>query len=273
MVRKLFKHELKYYIRSLAPMYIVLAVVALLGRIVFFFEEESTAYEILQGSSIFMLVVACVAALFLCELFCLVRFYKNLFSGEGYLTMTLPATPTQHLLTKLLGAVIANLATLVAVILAVCLFTVGPWLVEICKAIAFLFKRVLEAEQEPAKHVMLYLAEYGVVLLAALFTSLLIYYACICVGQLAKKNRIIAAIGTYFGLYVITQIAGTVLIAVASVTDIMEKFGNWLSNLEDAQFYAWTHGFFWIAIGCILLVGAGFFLISKLIISRKLNLE
>ena len=272
MVRKLFKHELKYYIRSLAPMYIVLAVVALLGRMVFFFEEESTAYEILQGSSIFMLVVACVAALFLCELFCLVRFYKNLFSGEGYLTMTLPATPTQHLLTKLFGAVIANLATLVAVILAVCLFTVGPWLVEICKAIAYIWKKIATVE-DAMEHVIRWILEYGVLLLVSLFTSLLIYYACICVGQLVKKNRILAAVGAYFGLYIINQITSTVLIVVISVTGAMDKFGVWLSSLEDAQLLNWLHGFFWIAIGCSLLVGAGFFLVSKLIISRKLNLE
>ena len=195
-----------------------------------------------------------------------------MFSGEGYLTMTLPATPTQHLVTKLLGAVIANVATWIALVLAVCLFTVGPWLVEICKAIAYIWKQIARLE-DALEHVVRWMLEYGILLLAGLFTTLLIYYTCICVGQLVKRNRILAAVGVYFGLYVITQIASTVLMVVLSVTGAMDKFGVWISNLKEAQLLNWLHGFIWIAIGCSLLVGGLFFLISKLIISRKLNLE
>ena len=101
----------------------------------------------------------------------------------------------------------------------------------------------------------------------------MIYYTCICVGQLVKRNRILAAVGVYFGLYVITQIASTVLMVVLSVTGAMDKFGVWISNLKEAQLLNWLHGFIWIAIGAVLLVGVLFFLISRLIISRKLNLE
>ena len=39
MVKKLLKHELQYYIRCLVPVYIVLAVIAFLGRFVLFFEH------------------------------------------------------------------------------------------------------------------------------------------------------------------------------------------------------------------------------------------
>lgn len=270
MVRKLFKHELEYYIRSLVPMYIILGIVAAMGRFVQFFEAETTAYEILQGSSVFMLVVACIAAVFLSLLFAIVRFYKNMFSGEGYLTMTLPVTPTQHLWVKLATALIANVATFIAVALAVCIFTAGPWLVEICKAIAYLYNQVAK---QLNGNLGWYFVEMIPAFLVSMAASLLLYYACMSVGQLAKKNRILAAIGAYFGLYVINQILSTVMMVVVTTSGMIDEFAEWFFQLTERQMQGWVHGFIWIGIAWMAVIGLVFFLVSRYILSKKLNLE
>ena len=270
MVRKLFKHELEYYLRSLLPVYIVLGVVALVGRFVMFFEAETTAYEILQGSTIFMLMVCCLVTIFLTWLFSITRFYKNLFSSEGYLTMTLPVTPAQHIWVKLLGAVIAYVASCIAIFLAICLFTIGPWLVEIFKAVSYLFG---EFAVESKGHFGWYLVEMIPMCLVSMASGMLVYYLCMCIGQLAKKNRILAAVGAYFGLYVLSQICSTVLTVVFSTTNILEPLGEWIVNLTEAQALGWGHGLIWIGTACAALGCLVTFLICRWILSRKLNLE
>lgn len=270
MVSKLFKHELEYYIRSLVPMYIILGIVAVMGRFVQFFEAETAAYEILQGSSVFMLIVACLAAVFLSVLFAIVRFYKNMFSGEGYLTMTLPVTPTQHLWVKLMAALLANVTTFVAVGLAVCIFTLGPWLVEIYKAIAYLYHQVAN---QMHGNLGWYFVEMIPLFLVSMAATLLLYYACMSVGQLAKKNRVLAAVGAYFGLYVINQILGTVLMVVATTSGIFEKFAEWFLSLTEQQMFGYGHGFIWLGTAWSAVIGLVFFLVSRFILSKKLNLE
>ena len=147
MVKKLFKHELQYYLRTLLPMYIVLGGVALMGRFIEFFESADKAYSILRTSSVVMLGITCAAVLGLTLLFCVVRYYKNLFTGEGYLTMTLPVSPQAHILVKLAAGLLVNVVSFVAVVLAVCLFTVGPWLVELWKAAVYIYKAASTAAE------------------------------------------------------------------------------------------------------------------------------
>ncbi len=134
MVKKLFKHECLYYLRVLLPVYIILLAVAALGRGVQFFENDSTIYGIIQGSTIFVFVVALVAAFAAALVMGVLRYYRNMFTAEGYLTLTLPATPTQHLLVKMLTATLFQLITMVVMALAAAVIMAGDVLTEVVKA-------------------------------------------------------------------------------------------------------------------------------------------
>lgn len=284
MVRKLMKHELQYYVRSLVPVYIVLLVIALMGRFVLFFEQDEPAYYILMGSSAFMFGLACVASVLLCVIFSVVRFYKNMFSGEGYLTMTLPVKTSQHLFVKLSGALIAEFATVICISLAFCLLTVGPWLVEIMKAAVYTVKQTAEGL---GNHFIWYALQYVVLMFVSSVGSILMLYACMSVGQLAKKNRILAAVGVYFGIYVIRQVASTLLmtaftvlasVVAGNMTDeTVQKISEWLSQYTEAQLtemvFNSTHVSLCVAIAWALLVAVFYFTVSRFILSRKLNLE
>lgn len=270
MVKKLFQHELRYYIRSLMPVYMILAGVALIGRFIEFFEADTTAYSILRGSSVTMLVIACVAALGMTLLFSVIRFYKNLFTGEGYLTLTLPVTIRAHILVKLTSALVANLASLLAVVLAVCLFTVGPWLVELIKAVVYIWKDVAALFEG---HFGWYVLEAIPLMLMLICAQLMLYNMCICVGQLARKNRVIAAVGVYFGLYVITQIISTVLVIIVSLSDVMMWISNYISGLTKQEFLGLIHGSIWAMFvfwGVMTLI---YYLVCKHIMTKRLNLE
>ena len=270
MVKRLFKHEILYYLRTLLPVQAVLLGIALLGRFVQFFETDSTSYKIVFWSSVVMFIISVIACILMSVAIGVVRFYKNLFTAEGYLTFTLPVTPTQHILVKVCTAVLFQIISLAAVLLSVCIITSGDVLSEIIKAAAYLLKFAME--NVAGGHIVLYIIEMVILFIAAFFSQYLLYYFCISVGQLFRKNRILAAVGVYFGYYMITQAIGTILTVSGTVLYNILPLEP-IAQLMSLHPYESIHVFIGLMILLSLVICAVFFLIIRFIISRKLNLE
>ena len=115
MVKKLLKHEFMALSRMLVPMYIILLGLALITRIIAIFETDAVIYDIILVSSVIILSIGLLVGLVYTMVSCIIRFYRNLFSKEGYLTFTLPVSVNAHLGTKLLTSVVAYLASLAVV--------------------------------------------------------------------------------------------------------------------------------------------------------------
>ncbi len=277
MVKKLFKHEIAYYLRSMLPIYGILLAIAAVSRIIQFFEADNTVYNTLNIISILTYVVGIIAVFAMTMVFTITRYYRNLFTSEGYLSFTLPVTPTQHILTKLSTAVIVHAASLVVVLISACIITAGDVLIEVGNAIryiieliperlAFTFKETTAAQWQV--NIWLFAAEFILLLIAAVIYQMLLFYGCITVGQMSHKNRVLAAVGVYFGYYMVTQAIGTVLV-------IVSQFLPW----EDLSLI-----FLDAPIGCIhslligytllnLLIATALFFVSRFIVHRRLNLE
>lgn len=269
MVKKLFRQEMLYYVRSLLPVYIILLGVALMGRIIQFFESDSWVYSTVSTSAAIAYVVAIIAALALTTIFCIVRYYKNMFTGEGYLTLTLPVTFPQHLRVKLGAALVTVVATVIVVVLSVVIYLTTDWLVEIVKAIVYLCK-IISVETEG--NFGFYVLEFILLMLAALTAGILLFYMCISLGQTARKNRVLAAVGIYFGIYLLTQILMTILIIVLT-------FGIDFLPLE--QIFLWIEENPFTAVHVLLLGGTAFYgllslgmyHVSRWVLYKRLNLE
>lgn len=269
MVKKLFKHEFLAYARVMSIIYIILLTVAAATRVIFIFESDTVAYDIVSTISVITYCVSVFAALGFSFVMGVVRFYKNLFTSEGYLSFTLPVTASQHIAVKLITAVSMNLLTWVMVLLSVCVVTAGELLVEIWKALGFLLDKLYELTGIQSVFIG---GEFALLLLVASFTSVLLYYTFISIGQLFKKNRILAAVGAYFVYYILTQIVSTVLsvfLSLFAATGAFEEIGLWIAGHP----YETVH----IALGGFILLEAVFavieFIVVRLIITKKLNLE
>jgi len=269
MVKKLFKHECLYYLRVLSPVYIILLAVAVLGRGVHFFENDSTIYGIINGSTIFVFVVALLAAFAASLVMGVLRYYRNMFTAEGYLTLTLPATPTQHLLVKVLAASLFQLITIVVMVLSAAVIMAGDVFTEVVKAGVYLVDW-LAANMEVA--LWPYVLELVVLLLVAILSTFLLYYACASLGQQAKKNRVRGAVVVYFIYYLITQAVSTVITVVFSViqdTPFIENLLNWV----EEHVYETVHIALCGAIVLSLVLSVVYFLVSRWVLRRRLNLE
>ena len=269
MVKKLFKHEIKYYIRSLTPVYIVLLGIAVMGRILECFEAQTTSYSILRGSSVFALVVGILATVGLTLAFAIIRYYKNMFSGEGYLTLTLPVTSGQHLFVKLGTALLAMLCSFVVSVLAVCVFTVGDWLRELVKAGVYIFRESFVPEF--GVHLPFLIAEFIVAVICAVIAEILLYYMCISLGQLFRKNRVLAAVGVYFGLYMIFQVLATVVSIVMAIflSDQIDAIERWIQMYTPIA----AHIILGICLLGNIIASLIYLLISRYVLTKRLNLE
>lgn len=269
MVKKLLKHEFMALSRMLVPMYIILVGLAVITRVIFIFENGSVIYSIISGSSVAVLIIGLLVGAIYTTVSCIIRFYRNLFSKEGYLTFTLPVSVEAHLGTKLLAAVVADFVTLGVIIISLCIATCGDALIEVIRAAGFLLGK---ASALLGANLGFYFVEIVVMLIVAAASSYLLFYACMCIGQLAKRSRVLLALGVYFGYYYITQIIVTVGIIMMTVIED-SKF------VKDLLDWIGIHPFETIhiaLIGTILwtaVLGGVYYLIAHSIMKKKLNLE
>lgn len=273
MVRKLQKHERLAWLRVSWIFWCVVLLAAGFNRVIQLFETDSVYYDILFVSSLVLYIVALLACLSFPLIFGVVRFYRNFFTAEGYLTFTLPATQGQLLWVKISTAVCFGIASWIVCAASGCIAMAGEVLAEVWKAAAYLGRSlVTESTAEELAHLVGWVLELLLVLLAAEFAGHLFYYTCICIGQLFRKNRVLAAVGVYFGIYVITQILATVAMVVFGM---MAAAGIW-DSIEiwiEAHPIATVHIVLGGSAALTAVTGLVYYLICHHIIRKKLNLE
>ena len=268
MVKKLIKYDFASYMRLLLPVQLILLGIAALNRLIQLFEDSnSSVYDIVFGSSVFLYVVSIVVALVLTFVVSIVRFYQGMYTNEGYLNHTLPVTPTQHIFSKLIVSILFYLGTFLAIFLSFMIVTLGELNIEIFKASGYLFNRIMT---EVGGHAVLYVIEILLILFAGLISMTLCIYFCISVGQLAQKRKILLAFGVYFGLYIVEQIIGTILIVLYTTIGpyVMPGILEWASTHWIAFIHIFLNGIFVVE----LLTALIYFLITRFIMSKKLNL-
>ena len=111
-----------------------------------------------------------------------------------------------------------------------------------------------------------------VLLLLSLAYAILVYYACICFGQRAKKGRVGKSVLAYFIYYLITQVIYTVLMIIGVGLGESGVLSDILSIFEKAP-AASVHVTLVTMIFIMFGLAALMFSISRKTMENKLNLE
>ena len=267
MVKKLFRHEFNAFWRILFPVWGLLMGISVLGRLIQLFENDTVGYGIVRTSTIIFYVAALVVSLLFPFVFAIIRYHRNLFTGEGYLSFTLPVTCFQHVLVKVTTTFAVQLLTLVVGFVSMMVITFGDVFTEIMKAIGYLYPYFYN-QLEWGMNLPFFLLEGLLVLMVAYISEVLLYYACISLGQTFKKNRGLAALGVYFGYYFVRQVLGTIVILIGSVVD-WEPLMVWVRENTFTAVHIALYGL--LVLYALLTVG--YFAISHSVIRRRLNLE
>ena len=105
MVGKIIKHDLKSLIRGLLGVGIACILLAAIGRILVSADSDGAIGIIFCVLAVYVSFIMIFAA-FIASV---VNFSRSLYSGEGYLTFSLPVTTDQLLIGKILSAFVAML--------------------------------------------------------------------------------------------------------------------------------------------------------------------
>ena len=254
--------------RLILPVQLILLGIAALNRFVQIFEDtNSDVYTIIFTSSTVLYVLSIIVCLLLTVIVAIVRFYQGMYTNEGYLSHTLPVTPAQHIFSKLIVSLLFEMGSLLAVFLSLCIITFGEFNIELFKAGFFLLGKAHEAY---GINITFYILEFIIYAIVAASASLLKLYLCISIGQLVSKKKVLLAFGVFFGIYFIKQILGTIFIIFITLNpSFMEDLGKTI--LENTTVF--YHIALCSSIVISAVIGGLYFLFSRLIMSKKLNLS
>lgn len=272
MLGKVFKYQMKSVSKILLLIYAALLVIsAVIAFIVpkFFFQVGlSTSGVSLSASGsagmmiLFTYAMAVAGTVFATYIVLAIRFYRNMFTDEAYLTHTLPVKPGTHLLSHILVFCLWFLASILLVLLSLLILVTGfggiGHLGEIVKQICAYYETNIIS-------IVVILIQYCLV--GGLITATLTYLA-ICIGNLFSPHKVVAAIVSFIVLYTVVQVLSMIVLLLSpAMRELMfTQISAPYPPIELIQLFGWTE------VMMVILIIL-FWVPSYLITAKHLNLE
>lgn len=211
-----------------------------------------------------------------------IRFYRSMYTDEGYLSHTLPVTANQLFLSKILVSGVWYLFISIGigisvVALVVSLMTGLLNIGELSSVLTqyngniweFLADAFYELGRTYEEEMGINLLHYGITLLLAYvagpFITMVTLFGALTIGQLSSKHKGFMGILAYAGLTILSSIIGsTVQSAFMFGTNVMSSSGG---------FSVTTNMAYDINVITSLLIAAIMYGVSYYIMNRKLNLD
>ncbi len=284
MLGKLMKHEWKGTYKFGGIMVLTIFVLTLIG---YLFLRYSAIGEVMQGetvlkpaeimtltiSSIGTLILyylALIGAMYGAIIYLAVRFYKTMYTNQGYLTHTLPVTPGQLLTSKILVSGVWTLFVYLAVFASIFILLFG------------LFQGLLGADamegtlEEAFREIAaIYrdmgfdFATFGIVMIfmgvLSPFISMIQIFGALTIGQLSKKHKLMVGIFTYIGFIVLNYIVTMVMETVVMINSMFSAVGEISLGFMNTTYIA---SIVYSVLTAVVLV-----LVSHRIVKKKLNMN
>lgn len=295
MLGKLLKNEWKATWKLPLAVCAFVCVITLVGSFSFRMpvwqqleEDTISAFSVFDLSAVLYMLfyfVSVIASAYTIMIYFAIRFYKNLYTDEGYLMHTLPVTPRQLIVSKCL---ISVLWTLLSSLLILCCIV----------ALLFIWARAMVPDAEWnvfRQSLKLYLpqifdafqAQAGVslyvvlILLVAVsvvgsFSGMLMIYASISVGQLFRRHKVAASVIAYLVITSMLQTLTTLIVLPLTFGMVMKISQFHAVSPIDAFVapLAYTTIPTWLASSVLSLIsGIGFYCLTEYIMKRRLNLD
>lgn len=269
MLNKLLKYEWKDTRRLLLPMNLVIIMLTIIGCILLSTSIFDTDTGFLLSIPLLALYVLSVIAFsFITLVYIYVRFYKNLFTAEGYLMHTLPVTRNELFHSKLImGYFWFFLNSLLTSLSAGALgFAVGfhEAATGMADEIDISFTELFGCSP-----LMLLLWALATLVVSSL-SSVLMGYVSILLGQMMERNKLAAAVGFYFGIYMVIQFISSLAMMLPTIIQIMSEVEDEaaLDFMTDSLQLIFPYM-------CVfyLILSIVFYIACRILINRKVNLD
>lgn len=283
MLKKLYKYEWKSVSLLLLILHGVLLLYTLIGRIAITFAMNLdyghsaslfTNNIINIGGFLYLLAYAFfIIGIFIATIVYLTaRIQKSMFSDEGYLTHTLPVSPAKLLWSKILifwtWLAIDTICLILSVFLLITYKETWPGIQEAFRNFGYMFSYAGNSHGIA----ITVLSILTLFIQGFLYFTMLVVFS-LCLGSQFKTHKILGAIVTFFGINIVQSILNAILVLCVPglspiSTMVTTEKGVVVSSSGGNGYAAMIFTLVWYFILSVL-----FFLGSRYILSRKLNLE
>ncbi|MBO5302574.1 MAG: hypothetical protein J6A92_00830 [Lachnospiraceae bacterium] len=270
MLGKLYKHEFKETAKPLIPLNLVLIVFTVIGAIMLntnLLQNEN--FEILAVTCMMLYMMSIFTVFIVTMVYLTIRFYKTMYSRQGYLTHTLPVSTSSIINTKIVVSSIwmfvATVITVLSVIILIRVLAGNEWDSAVWQ----------EASVEFPEAFGMQLSEFiiwmVVLCVVSCVASILMLFVSLAIGQLFNQHRVLASIITYIVIYIIQQIVGTISVLIMGIGSLDNITIDAASSTFDVG--AFYRGIFWMGLIQSLIFGIIFYVLCHYFTRKKLNLE
>lgn len=295
MLGKLMKYEWKNIWKAGSLMLLGMFIVTLIGCIALYMLGASDSFDNNDMSAgqtwlmissfaalLILYVIMLLASTWGMLIFLGIRFFRSMYTDEGYLSHTLPVTANQLFLSKVLvsgfwylfisvGIIVSVLALILSTVMGV--YNIGELSSELAQyngnIWAFLSDGIYELGRFYEEQMGLNLLHYGITMLLAVvvgpFTAMITLFGSLTIGQLSSRHKGLMGILTYAGITILSSIIGSTMQSVLMFTNGVMSSPSGFSMTSNMTYD--------VSMLTNVLIAAVMYGISYYILNRKLNLD
>ncbi|WP_099466565.1 hypothetical protein [Konateibacter massiliensis] len=266
MLGKLIKYEFKAVSKILGILHIALFLVTLAGVIAISL-SKNTRFDYITTLTLALYIVILIAVAAAVTIYIVVRFYRNLFTDEGYLMNTLPVKSYELICSKLVvgftWVIINAICTLISIFVLVC--SQISSVPDFAEGLGY-FKEIMLTEFGLSLPGLILFIVIGSII--SVFYMLIMFYTSIAIGQTMRNHKVLFSLGAYVALYIISQIISSVSMVPFGFITILQAETDNASSITSA--FGPMMILSYVVSFALAMV---YFFITNHIIGKKLNLE
>lgn len=278
MLIKLIKYDIradykKYAITAAAL--ILISIVVRFADVKFGSLDDNSDWKVLFRVLVGAFITLCGSAVLLTLIFSVVRYQKKMYSDEGYLLNTIPANPMLHILSSLITEYIWLIAIAAVDVVALIISAGG---LDFWRGFLMPIRYVIEIDPAFAIYLLTFLLIFpGTMMLTLIFV--------INFGYLFRSHRVLAGIGGYVGLMIISNILSSVVYMIsgksnfnAATMKILSDNPNYITSDESYQIVMrelakLASGTYISTLIVNVIFFAAIFIVSSYILKKRFNID
>ncbi len=275
MLIKLIKYDIRADYKKYA---ITAAALILISFIVRFADvkfgslDDGNDWKVLFNVLVCSFIALCGAAMLLTIIFSAVRYQKKMYSDEGYLLNTIPANPMLHIISSVIAEYIWTIAIAAVDIVALIISAGG---LSFWRGFFTPIRYVVTIDPVFAIYLLTYLLIFpGTMMLTLIFV--------INFGYLFRSHRVLAGIGGYVGLIIVSNILSSVIAGKsnfnAATMKILSDNSDYITSDESYQIVMrelakLASGTYTSTLIINVIIFAAIFIVSSYILKKKFNID
>ena len=263
MLGKLLKYDLKWVYKALIVFYTLSFIFSGIGRALSCI-ENSIVFSVTSSISFSIAISMMISSIINCIMRLWVRFYRNAYKDEAYLTHTLPVSKNKIFMSKVICAVITIFTTFVVILLCLFICFYSKSNIEILKTLLEIAASTYEITV-----IGLILLIFVVIFLEVLFVAL-IGYASIIIGNRSNSSKMLKAVISGIVLYLITQVVTLLIIFVFGLFN--KEIMNLINTTNIVNIDAIKSVMF-LGIGIYMVYIIIYYVVGKKLFEKGVNVD